>query len=225
MRNTVLMITSLALLVNSALSVSATAQDLQFEGSAKMTPFEAKGVSLSTIYNVDQEFSDKHGVEVPTPFSLAAPRRESQRIIAQAKPPGGGPIKIYFTTDDAEKSIFSSLQIITYTLKTDDPQKRLEVSQYLAMEVLKGLGTTEDTRVNVSRNVTVGGMPAVEIVGNFENKDGDRLVARLIALAKPETRNGIIGIAVGHPRQGRINNVEDIYETSASQTFDTVTFN
>lgn len=224
MRNTVFIGTWLALVVNSALSVSVTAQEIQVEGSVDMKPFEASGVTLSTIYNVDQEFSDKHGVEVPAPFSLAAPRRESEKILAQAKPSGGGPIKIYFTTDDAEKRIFSSLQIITYTMKTDDPQKRLEVGQHLAMEVLKGLGATEDTRVNVSRNVTISGMPAAEVVGNFENKDGDRLLVRLVALAKPETPNGIIGIAVGHPRQGKINEVEDIYATSASLTFDTATF-
>ncbi|MBO6511061.1 MAG: hypothetical protein JJ979_21680, partial [Roseibium sp.] len=136
----------------------------------------------------------------------------------------GGPIKIYFTTDDAEGRIFSSLQIIPFTLKTDDPKKRIEVGDYLATELLKKLGATEDTRLNLKRGVEIGGLPAAEVVGNFENKDGDRLIVRLVALAKPETRDGIIGIAVGHPRQGRIKKVEDIYETSASLAFDTVTF-
>lgn len=214
----------LALPMTFAWSKSAIAQQIEVDGSITVKPFEARGITLSTIYTVDTGFAEKHGVDVPAPFSLAAPRRESQKILAQAKPSGGGPIKIYFTTDDAEQSIFSSLQIITYNMKTDDPQKRLEVSDYLAMEVLKKLGATDDTRVNVRRNVTIGGLPAAEIVGNFENKDGDRLLVRLVALAKPESPDGIIGIAVGHPRQGRIKTVEDIYETSASLAFDTVTF-
>jgi hypothetical protein len=224
MRNIVFIIAGLAPAIVSGLSGTAMAQQPQVEGSVSITPFEARGITTSTIYTVDSAFADEHGVEVPAPFSLAAPRRESQNVFAQAKPPGGGPIKIYFTTDDADRRIFSSLQIVTYTVKSDDPQKRLEVGQHLAMQVLKKLGATEDTRVNVTRNVTIGGMPAVEIVGNFENQDGDRLLTRLVALAKPETQHGIIGIAVGHPRQGLIKAVEDIYETSASLALETVVF-
>lgn len=224
MRTMSFMTAGLALALLSALPTFATAQQAQVEGSVNVTPFEARGITLSTIYTVDSAFADQHGVDVPAPFSLAAPRRDSQKILAQAKPPGGGPIKIYFTTDDSEQRIYSSLQIVTYTLKTDDPQKRLEVGEYLALEILKSLGATDDTRVNLKRNVMVGDVPAAEIVGNFENKDGDRLLVRLVALAKPETSNGIIGIAVGHPRQGIIKKVEDIYETSASLAFDTVAF-
>lgn len=224
MRNTIFRVMGLALAVLAASFVPAAAQQIEAEGSVTVTPFEARGITLSTIYTVDAAFADKHGVDVPAPFSLAAPRRDAQQILAQAKPPGGGPIKIYFTTADEERKIYSSLQILTYTLKTDDPQKRLEVGQHLATEVLKSLGATEDTRVNVTRNVTIGDLPAVEVVGNFENNDNDRLLVRLVALAKPETSNGIIGVAVGHPRQGQIKKVEDIYETSASLAFDTVAF-
>lgn len=213
-----------ALAIALALPVSAIAQQVEFGGSVNVTPFEARGIKFSTIYAVDGEFGTKFGVNVPAPFRLAAPRRDGQKIQAQAKPAGGGPIKIYFTTDDAEGRIFSSLQIIPFTLKTDDPKKRIEVGDYLATELLKKLGATEDTRLNLKRGVEIGGLPAAEVVGNFENKDGDRLIVRLVALAKPETRDGIIGIAVGHPRQGRIKKVEDIYETSASLAFDTVTF-
>jgi len=224
MHNTIFSVMGLALAICAASFGPATAQQIEAEGSVTVTPFEARGITLSTIYTVDAAFADKHGVDVPAPFSLAAPRRDAQQILAQAKPPGGGPIKIFFTTDDEEKRIFSSLQILTYTLKTDDPQKRLEVGQHLAMKVLKSLGATEDTRVNVTRNVTIGDLPAVEIVGNFENNEKDRLLVRLVALAKPDTGNGIIGVAVGHPRQGLIKKVEDIYETSASLAFDTVAF-
>ncbi|MEE4012988.1 hypothetical protein V1T76_13040 [Roseibium sp. FZY0029] len=201
----------------------AAAQQVEMEGSVKLTPFEAEGVTLSTIYTVDAAFAAKHGVEVPVPFSLAAPRREAQKIVAQAKPAGGGPIKIYFTTDDETKRIYSSLQIVTYTMKTDDPQKRLEVGDYVAIELLKQLGTTDDTRLNVRRQITLGDLPASEIVGNFINKEGDQLLVRLVALAKPDSQRGIVGIAIGHPRQGRIKKVEDIYQTSASLAFDTVT--
>lgn len=216
-------VTALALIV--AAPQMTRAQEVEAGGSIKLTPFEARGIKFSTIYTVDADFGQKHGVPVPAAFSLAAPRREAQQILAQAKPSGGGPIKIYFTTDDAEKRIFSSLQIVTFTLKTDDPQKRLEVGDYFAVELLKKLGTNPDTtRMNVRRKVMIGDLPAAEIVGNFVNADGDQLLVRLVALAKPGTRDGIIGIAVGHPRQGRIKKVEDIFETSASLAFDTVMF-
>lgn len=205
---------------------AVSAQQISVEGSVNLTPFEARGITLSTIYKVDGDFADKHAVSVPAPFSLAAPRRDGQQILAQAKPSGGGPIKIYFATDDTEKRIFSSLQIVTFSLKTDDPQKRLEVGDYFAIELLKKLGATPDTtRLNLRRKVMIGDLPASEIVGNFVNKDGDQLLARLVALAKPGTRDGIIGIVVGHPRQGRIKKVEDIFETGASLAFDTVSFN
>ena len=95
----------------------APAQENQTGGSVKLTPFEARGIKLSTIYTVDGDFANRHGVDVPAAFSLAAPRLEGQQIHAQAKPSGGGPIKIYFITDDGEKRVFSSLQIVTYSLK------------------------------------------------------------------------------------------------------------
>jgi len=216
-------------LVAFALLVTAppgtSAQQIQAEGSINLTPFEARGIKFSTIYKIDDAFAEKHAVDVPAAFSLAAPRREGQQILAQAKPAGGGPIKIFFATDDAKKDIYSSLQIVTYTLKTDDPQKRLEVGDYFAIELLKKLGADENTRLNVRRKVMIGELPAAEVIGNFVNNEGDQLLVRLVALAKPGTRNGIIGIAVGHPRQGRIKQVSDILETSASLTFDTVRFN
>lgn len=225
MREKHLVLAAMALALITAAPMTASAQEVTVEGSVKLTPFEARGIRFSTIYTVDEDFAEEHGITVPAAFSLAAPRREAQQILAQAKPSGGGPIKIYFATDDAEKRIFSSLQIITYTMKTDDPQKRLEVGDHFAIELLKKLGTTPDTtRLNVRRKVMIGDLPASEVVGNFVNKDGDQLLVRLVALAKPGTRDGIIGIAVGHPRQGRIKKVEDIYETSASLAFDTVTF-
>ncbi|TYC70148.1 hypothetical protein FMN63_09610 [Stappia sp. BW2] len=224
MTGTAAKIAKLALALMMSAPAVAAAQQVELEGSVKLTPFEAEGVTLSTTYTVDAAFAAKHDIEVPVPFSLAAPRREAQQILAQAKPAGGGPIKIYFTTDDETKRIYSSLHIVTYTLKTDDPQKRLEVGDYVAIELLKKLGTTDDTRLNVRRQITLGDLPASEIVGNFVNKDGDRLLVRLVALAKPGSERGIVGIAVGHPRQGRIKKVEDIYQTSASLAFDTVTF-
>jgi len=215
----------MTLLALFAVPIAASAQQASVEGTVNFTPFEARGITLSTIYAVDGDFAQKHQVEVPAPFSLAAPRRAGQQILAQAKPSGGGPLKLYFATEDANKAIFSSLQIITFTLKTDDPQKRLEVGDYLAVELLKKLGTNPDTtRLNVRRHILIGNLPAAEIVGNFVNKEGDQLLVRLVALAKPGTRNGIIGIAVGHPRQGRIKQVSDIYETSASLAFETVKF-
>lgn len=225
MNNTGLVFAAMALTLIVAAPQATSAQELKAGGSIKVTPFEARGIKFSTIYTVDADFGQQHGVPVPAAFSLAAPRREAQQILAQAKPSGGGPIKIYFTTDDAEKRIFSSLQIVTFTLKTDDPQKRLEVGDYFAVELLKKLGSNPDTtRLNVRRKVKIGDLPAAEVVGNFVNADGDQLLVRLVALAKPETRDGIIGIAVGHPRQGRVKKVEDIFETSASLAFDTVTF-
>ncbi|PVB59629.1 hypothetical protein [Labrenzia sp. 011] len=224
MRDAALAIAATALAFITGVSAEVSAQQIRAEGSVNLTPFEARGISLSTIYSVDADFADKHQVDVPVAFSLAAPRRQGQKISAQAKPSGGGPIKIYFTTDDAERNIFSSLQIVTYTLKTDDPDMRLKVGDHLAVELLKKLGADQDTRLNVRREVLIGNLPAAEIVGSFVNKEGDRLIVRLVALARPETRNGIIGIAVGHPRQGRIRKVDDIFETSASLAFDTVTF-
>ncbi|WP_417712261.1 hypothetical protein [Roseibium aggregatum] len=224
MTGTALSIAKLAFALMISAPAAAAGQQVEMEGSVTLTPFEAEGVTLSTIYTVDAAFAAKHGVEVPVPFSLAAPRREAQQIVAQAKPVGGGPIKIYFTTDDETRRIYSSLQIVTYTMKTDDPQKRLEVGDYVAIELLKQLGTSEDTRLNVRRQITLGDLPASEIVGNFINKEGDQLLVRLVALSKPDSQNGIVGIAIGHPRQGRIKKVEDIYQTSASLAFDTVSF-
>lgn len=224
MRHPASVLPALALAALALAPLAASAQDVKAQGTVKLTPFEARGITVSTVYTVDADFARKHGIAVAAPFSLAAPRREAQQILAQAKPSGGGPLKIYFTTDDAQKRIFSSLQIIPYTLKTDDPQKRLEVGDYLAIDLLKKLGADGNTRMNVRRPVTIGDLPATEVVGNFVNKEGDQLLVRLVALAKPGTRDGIIGIAVGHPRQGRIKKVEDIYETSASLAFETVTF-
>lgn len=224
MKGTAKWFSALALAFAVAAPVGASAQQVELEGTVKLTPFEAEGVRLSTTYTVDADFAAKHDVEVPVPFSLAAPRRKAQQILAQAKPAGGGPIKIYFATDDEKKQIYSSLQIVTYTIKTDDPQKRLDVGDYVAIELLRQLGTTDDTRLNVRRKITIGDLPAAEIVGNFINKDGDQLLVRIVALAKPGTQRGIVGIAVGHPRQGQIKKVEDIYQTSASLAFDTVTF-
>lgn len=204
---------------------AVSAQQVQIEGSVNLTPFEARGITLSTLYKVDGEFAGKHGIPVPAPFTLAAPRRGGQQILAQAKPAGGGPIKIYFATDDAQKRIFSSLQVIPFTMKSDDLQKRLEIGDYLAIDLLKKLGENRTTRVNLRRQITIGGLPAAEVVGNFVNGEGDQLLVRLVAVAKPGSPHGIIGIAVGHPRQGRIKKVEDIYDTSASLAFDTVAFN
>ncbi|GAB4520025.1 MAG: hypothetical protein Tsb0019_20810 [Roseibium sp.] len=224
MKNTAIAVLASVLAIFSAALGAAIAQQIRAEGSVNLTPFEARGIRLSTIYRVDGAFADEHGVAVPASFTLAAPRRPGQKIQAQAKPSGGGPIKIYFTSDDGEGRIFSSLQIVTYSLKTDDLQKRLQVGDHFAIELLKKLGPNDDTRLNVRRAIKIGGLPASEVIGNFVNKDGDRLIARVVALAKPDTGDGIIGIVVGHPRQGHIKKVDDILETSASLAFDTVTF-
>lgn len=203
----------------------AKAQQVSAGGSLNFTPFEAKGIKLSTIYSVDENFSKKHGVKVPAPFKLAAPRLKGQKILGQARPSGGGMIKLYFTTDDKKQEIFSSLQFISYSLKTDDPEKRLKFADAVAIDLLKKLGADVDkTRLNARRKIKHGDLAAAEVVGTFVNKEGDRLITRLVAFDKPGTPHGLVGIVVGHPRQGRIRKVSDVFDTSASLALETVVF-
>lgn len=218
------------LLIAATLSMAALpsgvhAQQVSAGGSVNFTPFEAKGIKLSTIYSVDEKFAQKHGVKVPAPFKMAAPRLKGQKILGQAKPSGGGMIKLYFTTDDKKQDIFSSLQVISYSLNTDDPEKRLKFADAVAIDLLKKLGPDVDkTRLNVRRKIQHGDLTAAEVVGTFVNKEGDRLVTRVVAFDNPGTPHGFVGIVVGHPRQGKIKKVSDIFATSASLTFETVVF-
>jgi hypothetical protein len=74
----------------AAMPLPVHAQQVSAGGSVNLTPFEAKGIKLSTIYTVDEKFAQKHGVKVPAPFKLAAPRLKGRKILGQAKPSGGG---------------------------------------------------------------------------------------------------------------------------------------
>jgi hypothetical protein len=209
----------------AAMPLPVHAQQVSAGGSVNFTPFEAKGIKLSTIYTVDEKFAQKHGVKVPAPFKLAAPRLKGRKILGQAKPSGGGMIKLYFTTDDKKQDIFSSLQVLSYSLKTDDPEKRLQFADAVAIDLLKKLGPDVDkTRLNVRRKIKQGDLMAAEVVGTFVNKEGDRLITRLVAFDKPGTPHGLVGIVVAHPRQGKIKKVSDIFDTSASLALETVAF-
>jgi hypothetical protein len=209
----------------AAMSLPVQAQKVSAGGSVNFTPFEAKGIKLSTIYSVDEKFAQKHGVKVPAPFKLAAPRLKGQKILGQAKPSGGGMIKLYFTTDDEKQAIFSSLQIMSYSLKTDDPAKRMKLADAVTIDLLKKLGPDVDkTRLNARRKIKHGELQAAEVLGTFVNKDGERLVTRLVAFDNPGTPHGLVGIVVGHPRQGKIKKVSDIFDTSASLAFETMVF-
>ena len=203
--------------------MQAMAQD----GGAKVeiTPFKAEGVTVSNTYSVNSAFGEKYELAVPAPFKVNAPRRDDQQIFAVPKPDGTPFLKLYFTTADEQKAVFSSLQLIGATIELVEPEKRLEVAQNLCVKVL-GLvsGNSDTARVNVQQNVRIGELPAAELVGNFKNKEGDSLLARIVVIPHPAKTATVIGIVVGHPRQGRIRTVEDIYKTSAALALDSLAF-
>ena len=207
----------------ACLSTAATAQQ-GADGAGVSAPSSEEAVIAETFL-VDADFGAQFDLEVPAPFRINAPRREGQQIGASAKPDDIPFIKVFYTTPDEERLVFSSLQVIGMRIDMVSPPDRLRVAHSLSVDTLRLVAPDLDTaRVNLQRDVVIQGLAAAELLGTFVNADGDTLVVRIVTIPHPTQAEGIVAIAVGHPQQGGIQRVDDIFRTGASLALQNVSY-
>ncbi|SHJ90544.1 hypothetical protein SAMN05444000_11539 [Shimia gijangensis] len=127
-----------ALPVLLVLATPAMAQ--QAQSGVQFNLFEFEGAYVDRIYNFDEAYTAKHGIPVPTPFSISVPIRKDVKMIADGKPEGGAFAKFTFAIENADKLVLlENIQIIrgAFPIPTDteDPEAlRLQIAANVLKE-------------------------------------------------------------------------------------------
>ncbi len=203
--------------------------EMTASGKFDLTLFSAEGVVVSDRVVVDDAFGKKHDIKIRTPFEFQVPRIDGvKRYARHAKELGGSEIKIMFGTEKQE--FIESIQLNGFTVKADQlKERRRQAASMLKNVVWKQMTEKQgDRKIDVFRNTTVNGLPAVELIGRYvdiQEKENGTLLARLVAVLREDSDQGIIATINIAKRFVEVNNDEEMAKTVSAWMLRSVKFN
>jgi hypothetical protein len=218
----------IALAVVYFVSLPSTAE-MTASGKFDFKLFSVKGAVISDRVVVDNAFGKKHGINIRAPFEFHVPRIKGVRRYARyAKELNGSDIKIIFGTEKEE--FIESIQLNGFTVKADHlKERRRQSASYLKNVVWKQITEKQgDRKIDVFRNTTVNGLPAVELIGRYVDileKENGTLLARLVAVLREDSDQGIIATINIAKRFVDVSDDKEMAETVSAWMLNSVKFN
>lgn len=210
-----------------SITVDAGAE-MTASGKFDFTLLSAKGVVISDRLVIDEAFGKKHGIRIRTPFEFKVPRVKG--VIRGARYPKqleGSEIKIIFGTP--QKQFIESIQLNGIIVKADElKERRRQSASYLKNVVWKQVTEKQgDRKIDVFRDTTVNGLPAVELIGRYvdiREKENGTMLARLVAVLREDSDQGIVATINIAKRFVDVSNDKEMAETVSAWMLRSVKF-
>jgi hypothetical protein len=184
-------------LILCGLPVPLAAQTVSAEGNLTFNYFSVEGFSVSDTYTIDEEVTERSGVEIGAPFRIAVPRR-SQIDANPVIPDSGGVFAVTFfaANEDGTRGPFlENIQFGNATLplmtEADDPfaARMGAAARLLETDVFRMVSAGFDgAEMLVLERVEDPPVPGtVHMVSSFSDPDnGMRLLSRATVLPHPD---------------------------------------
>lgn len=145
-----------------------------------------------------------------------------------AKELNGSGIKIIFGTENQE--FIESIQLNGFIVKAYQlKERRRQSASYLKNVVWKQMTENQgDKKIDVFRDTTVNGLPAVELIGRYvdiREKENGTLLARLVAVLREDSDQRIIATINIAKRFVDVGNDKEMAKTVSAWMLRSVKFN
>lgn len=192
-----ILLTGLAAALLTAVAGSAVAQQATVEGTVKFDLLSIEGLVVGTTVKVDADFSAKHEIAVPHPFSVLVPTADDVLELAEFAPEGpGGPfLKINFATED--RQLIENIQFVPFTLAPGTAEERMQaLAGLMANDVFNRATANYPNRVrDVVRPTKAGDLDAVEVMGRYQDPQLGLMYLRIVGIPDPDGPHGVFSIA------------------------------
>lgn len=193
-----LCIALLPILALVAFPTFVSAQQAKTGPTVKFQLFEINGLVVGDRLEIDDAFSERHNIPVPAPFSVLVPRENGiQRLAINAPEGPDGPfLKLSFT--DQDKQLIENIRLIPMSVPMGtNPTARINgLAQLMANQVYDQAtaGYTKRSR-DVVKLITLNGLPAVEVIGRYEDPEFGLMYLRIVGIPNPKGTESVFVVA------------------------------
>jgi hypothetical protein len=186
------------------------------EPSVDFSLFSVRNPVVGKRVSVDAAFAEKHGMDVPAPFSVIIPASHDFLTVAAFGPGGDTYMKISFATPD--RQLIDNLRIVSMTAPLGEPENRLNMTAGLLAEqgfdlAVQGFADAERHTV---RKIRVGRYDAVEVIGTYTDPALGPMFVRLVGIPNPESRFSVFAITNVVAQRTKIADGDDLTEKTRS---------
>ncbi len=198
----------------------AKAEDTKAEDAkpdaAAIEPYEIKRLIIGKQVVIDKAYAEQNGLKEPTPFKLTIPTGEDFLTVLDAKQ--GGFLKVSFASPD--KQFLESIHFVDMDVPADLAESRTAVvaklmSERVFQNVTQGM---QDPKVLSIREIEIGGLGAVEVIGRVTDKNAGLLYLWIVGLPHPVQSKGTYAVATVHFARRPMETDEDFRKTLAGRT-------
>ncbi len=207
---------------------SAQAAEVSAEGKFSFRPLSVEGLVLRDRVVIGPDFAKEHGIEVAAPFSFKVPRiKDHARVAKFPAQLGQAYIKIVYGT--ADEQFMESIQFNPVALDIGPlKQRQQQLAGFLEntvwAQITKGQG---ERKIDAVRGRKIGAFDAVELIGRYvdvEDKANGTVLARVVALMREDSRDGLIATINIATRMVQVTNDTELNETVSADILGTVEF-
>ncbi len=177
--------------VIALLSVTPVAQAQ--EPSVSFNLFSFEGAYLNRIFRFNADYSAKYNIPIEVPFALQIPVRNDVELIADGRP-SGGIVKFTFATKDPSgRKFIENFHVVDASFPIpEDGNDPMPIRLRTAAKALtqsafpSAVQGFTDAKIISTREITVNGMRAAEVLGTYTDPASGPMVLQLVAIPHPE---------------------------------------
>lgn len=171
-------------------------------GQIDFNLFEFDGLYVERAFDFDDSYTERFGVEVPVPFSVAVPERDGVALIADGQPDGGAFVKFTFATDAEPRRFLENIQVVTASVpmaeNTEDPETtRIQIAARALQEQVfpRAVAGFDDPRILAIEQIDFGDVTGVHLVGTYGDPAIGPMMVRLTMMLHPDRPEGYFTIS------------------------------
>lgn len=191
--------------------------------TVEITPFRIEGLVVGKKFVVDAAYGEAQGRPVPTPFELIVPTSDDFRTLLDNKPKGGF-AKFTFATPD--NGFIENMHLVEFNLPVETPDQRLPKLAKMLSE--QGFAAAvqgfENPDLKGSRAITIGQLPAVEVIGTYVDPANGPMYLRLVGVPHPALPHGVFAIMNIHAQRQPVQNPDGLAETLSGKAMGSFRF-
>lgn len=185
-----------AIVLAAALAGTPAANAQEASGSVSLNLLSVDGLVVGSTLKIDADYAAEHGIEVPAPFSVLIPTADGLlELIEKAPEDSTAFFKMNFATEDLE--LIENIQFVPFTVEMDDHEVRMLVTAQVMSRAAFDAATAgyaERSLVGV-RETTAGDLPAVEVVGTYQDPQLGLIYLRIVGIPNPNGPESVFAVA------------------------------
>jgi len=164
--------------------------------------FEFDGLYIERAYNFDDSYTERFGIDVPVPFSVAVPDRDGVELIADGQPEGGAFVKFTFATDTEPRQFLENIQVVTASISlaetaVDPTLTRIQIAARVLQEQIfpQAVAGFDDPQILAIEQIDFGDVTGVHLVGTYGDPAIGPMMVRLTMMLHPDRPEGYFTIS------------------------------